>query len=119
MSDLKPWGQSGNYARLYDLVRDGVEVPCNINYEDICRDVCHATNRFRDVNVGVRGYCYFSAKTETEFERLCAKHDLRWIDPRGCPECAEKDTAIERLREAIKSNRRTEMVKALADTEGE
>ena len=68
MEFTNPYKVSRNYVELFELISDGHEMPCYVDYsfpprrhqeEKIYRDICRARRRCSfDISFGARGICY-------------------------------------------------------------
>ena len=96
MDFTNPYSLSKNYIKLFELLKNGHEIPCFVDYphtrddEKFYRDICRA-RRFSsfDISFGARGICYgevsswHGEKGENEidvFNNLCKILNVEFIE---------------------------------------
>lgn len=86
-----PYKTSRDYKRLKELLDEGKEIVCFVDYHwsdgEVSRDICRARKTpsdFEPYQFSVRGYCYggYDPKLDRfSFEKLMEAMNLEYIEP--------------------------------------
>lgn len=78
------YATSIDYAALFDLLHEGREIVCFVEYEGICMDICRARIRDEWIQISARGVDYGFMRNPNHRELFiqdCVNTGLQFLPP--------------------------------------